>query len=693
MDSFQTGVHNSLLPFHVEHLRASGISEETARAAGVYSEVRFDRIQHLINCSESVAKKLGACIVFPYHDLAGRYVYSRIRPDRPRKHGSHVIKYETPKGESTRVYFPPGVADKLNGNYEILFTEGEKKALAATQAGFPTIGLSGVWGWKSKNEAAIATDLRGVNWKGRQVIIAFDSDVETNADVQKAESWLCHYLKLMEADVGVIRFPSNADGSKVGLDDFIVTRGAVALRSLCDAPADPVELVQAVSKIRAKDADPSIEAQRLVDANSQDDFCKLRYWSGSFWQWSNGRYREIPDSEVRAMVTRHLDVNYCMVERGHVANTLEHLKAKCLLPSFVQLPSWLRACDWRLNDIVSTKNKIIHLPSYVAGQDCTIPATPALFTTSTADYQFSHEVKPCDRWMQFLNELWPDDPESMLLLQEWFGYCLTPDTSQQKILLVIGPKRSGKGTFARTLRSLVGEANVCGPTLSSLQTNFGLWPLLGKSVAIISDARLSGRSDQAVIAERLLSISGEDAQTIDRKNMEPVTTKLLTRFCVISNELPRLQDASGALASRLIILRLTKSFFGVEDRKLTERLHEERDGILHWAIEGWRRLNERGYFLQPSSSDELAEQMTELSSPITAFCKACCQVGPQFEVEAKSLYDHWCSWCDAAGRRPETIQMFGRDLSALYPSIHVRNRRLGAHRARFYEGIGIEPGL
>ena len=80
-----------------------------------------------------------------------------------------------------------------------------------------------------------------------------------------------------------------------------------------------------------------------------------------------------------------------------------------------------------------------------------------------------------------------------------------------------GPKRSGKGTIARILRKLLGQANVCGPTLSSLGTNFGLAPLIGKRLAIISDARIGSKTDQNIIVERILAITGEDALTIDRK--------------------------------------------------------------------------------------------------------------------------------------------------------------------------------
>jgi putative DNA primase/helicase len=54
-------------------------------------------------------------------------------------------------------------------------------------------------------------------------------------------------------------------------------------------------------------------------------------------------------------------------------------------------------------------------------------------------------------------------------------------------MLMVGPTRGGKGTIARILRDLIGRQTVAGPTLSALGEEFGLAPLLGKSLAIISD--------------------------------------------------------------------------------------------------------------------------------------------------------------------------------------------------------------
>jgi putative DNA primase/helicase len=59
-------------------------------------------------------------------------------------------------------------------------------------------------------------------------------------------------------------------------------------------------------------------------------------------------------------------------------------------------------------------------------------------------------------WLDFLNDLWPDDAESIDTLQEIAGYLLTARTDLQKFFMIIGPPRSGKGTIIRVLTALLG---------------------------------------------------------------------------------------------------------------------------------------------------------------------------------------------------------------------------------------------
>ena len=134
---------------------------------------------------------------------------------------------------------------------------------------------------------------------------------------------------------------------------------------------------------------------------------------------------------------------------------------------------------------------------------------------------------------------------------------------------------------------MLGKHNVAGPTLASLGTNFGLQDLIGKPVALVSDARIGGKADVALIAERLLSISGQDLQNVDRKYSEPWSGYLPTRFVILTNELPRFTDASGALASRFVVFMLTRSFYGKENPTLTDELLQRAAGDLQlgrWMV-------------------------------------------------------------------------------------------------------------
>ena len=244
-----------------------------------------------------------------------------------------------------------------------------------------------------------------------------------------------------------------------------------------------------------------------------------------------------------------------------------------------------------------------------------------------------------------------DDLSSADALQEAVGYLLGGDTSQQKMFLLVGPKRAGKGTIGRVLTGLLGAHNVAAPTLASLSTNFGLSPLIGKPLALISDARLSGRTDSSAVVERLLSISGEDSLTVDRKYKEPWTGRLPTRLVLMTNELPRLADASGALASRFIVLVLTQSFYGRENTQLTETLLSEAPGIFNWALDGLDRLNERGHFVNPESGSDAIQQLEDLSSPVTAFLRDACIMGSH-SIEVGRLWGGLEGMVRERGPRP-----------------------------------------
>ena len=272
-----------------------------------------------------------------------------------------------------------------------------------------------------------------------------------------------------------------------------------------------------------------------------------------------------------------------------------------------------------------------------------------------------------------------------LTLQEIFGLLLTSDTSFHKMFMLVGPPRSGKGNIGRVLGLLLGTDNIASPSMASLSGDFGLSQLIDKNLAIISDARLGTRAASHAVAERLLSVSGEDAQTINRKHKNFWSGRLTTRFLMLTNELPNIADVSGAFASRFVILTLTNSFLGKEDTSLTHTLSKELSGILNWSLRGLERLRSRGFFRTPQSSTDAMQRLSDLASPISAFLRDCCVRAPDAQVNVKVLYKAWKCSCEENNIPPGSAIVFGRDLHARCPEI--TNGARGARR--FYRGIEL----
>lgn len=569
------------------------------------------------------------------------------------------------------------------------FVEGVKDACALFVLGFFAVGLPG---------SALAAKFAPL-FKGVVAIIIPDNDRAGGDGSQKTARSLSSVAQTIKiATLPTLYRESKGDDCRDVLrreDGEALLRGAIESAEVWQPQA-----MQTGAPVRkdAKDIDAGLTAKLYLDSQLTDGVSHIVYWRGSWHRYIEGRFLEISASAMRADIVRWLMCHCVNLTVSATNNVLDCLRGLAAFPSWINQPSWrdhsgpAPGC-WPAEEVLVAKNGLAHLPSFILGKDYLLKLTPQLFSANALSFDFDENAPVPENWLMFLHDLWPEDEEAIELLREWFGYCLLNDTTLQKILALIGPKRSGKGTIARVLRALIGHANVAGPTLAGLSGNFGLQPLLGKSLAIISDARLSGRTDSAVVTERLLSISGEDALTVDIKHGEAVTLKLPTRLMVLSNELPRLSDASGALASRMLLLRLDQSFYGREDRALSDRLIAELPGILMWAVAGWNSLNQRGHFVQPASGRELLEDLDDVVSPIGAFVKQRCVVGPDWRSSIDDLFAAWQNWCESAGRREAgTKQIFARDLVASVPSLRRTQPRENGERFRAYDGIGLIDG-
>lgn len=214
----EQGVRNQSLGVndpHRDDLRRSGLSRETILASGIYT-AHGEQISELLGF-----RVIGNGLVIPYLNVEDE-TYVRVKLDYPGKGG----KYRSRQGSKNRLYVPPILPPgALSDPTKTLWiTEGEKKALKGCQEGIPCIAVSGVWSWRTKDgDTSIPIpDLDTIEWNGRIVVIVFDSDATKNKQVAKAEAELARELAQRGAIVSSVRLPAAEDGTKVGLDDYLV---------------------------------------------------------------------------------------------------------------------------------------------------------------------------------------------------------------------------------------------------------------------------------------------------------------------------------------------------------------------------------------------------------------------------------------------------------------------------------------
>ena len=436
-------------------------------------------------------------------------------------------------------------------------------------------------------------------------------------------------------------------------------------------------------------SDPMAVARRVVVEQFPPD--GFAYWRADFYVFTGRYWRTLDHEEFEAACYLSLEHATFAAEKGfaawnpnkhRISNVLDAAKALNHLPRHVDPPFLLPDGSAVDSELTVMENGVLHLPTRTLR-----PHTRDLFTTTALPFDYAPDTQPPLRWLTFLSQIWPDQA-SIETLAEIFGYFVAGTTSQQKIFALIGPRRSGKGTIFRVLGALLGKENVVSPTMAGLNTQFGLQPLIGKLAALVPDARFSSRHD--AVTERLLSISGEDALTIDRKYKKAWTGQLQTRFFVATNETPRFADASGALASRFIALPMVKSFYGSENVGLTAELLSEIPAIFNWALDGLDRLRSRGYFQPPESSRVAVDQMQDLASPVFAFVKGECVIGEGHSLPVDDLWRHWKTWCETENCREGTKSSFSRNLRAAFPEISDTRPSINGKRVRVYQGIALQ---
>lgn len=211
------------------------------------ASIRKLRLKLCLNGTIPALREKAPGFIIPYFNLAGKPTkFFRYRYlVQPPLNGFAALtkrkplRYAQLANTVNELYLPPLVDWKKvakDKTLPIIVTEGEMKAACGTlRTPYPTIGLGGVWCWRSaKARQPMLEQFDDFDWDGRPVYILYDSDAKTNPMVIQAENALAQALTARGAEPYVARLQPLEGGAKCGLDDFLLYNKVEDLEELLE---------------------------------------------------------------------------------------------------------------------------------------------------------------------------------------------------------------------------------------------------------------------------------------------------------------------------------------------------------------------------------------------------------------------------------------------------------------------------
>lgn len=270
-----------------------------------------------------------------------------------------------------------------------------------------------------------------------------------------------------------------------------------------------------------------------------------------------------------------------------------------------------------------------------------------------------------DRWEAFLLEVLPD-PEVRRFVQKAVGYSLTGEIGERILPFTYGSGANGKSVFLGVLRKVLGDyATEAAPELLVARRDRGgttdIAALRGFRFVTTTEVE-GGRRMATDVMKR---ITGETDLTARRLYQEYESFPNVTKLWMAANDRPQVDGLDDAIWHRVRLVPFTVTISAERrDPFLAQKLLEERDAILAWAVAGCLAWQEEG-LNAPAAVSAATEEYRDDSNPLGDWVESECELDPEAFTPAKQLresHERWSTfqrvrkvprgskWAEALGR-------------------------------------------
>lgn len=282
----------------------------------------------------------------------------------------------------------------------------------------------------------------------------------------------------------------------------------------------------------------------------------------------------------------------------------------------------------------------------------------------------------CPRFERFVSEVLvkenttETDGELCALYQESMGYALTNDTRHEAMFWFSGDGGNGKTVAITMIQKLLGPLcfSVSFEEMGRAG-NYDLAEVAGKRVIFSTESERGGKLAEGHI-KRIVSGERINARPIYGSPFEFQST---AKIFWAMNDLPVIKDTSNGVWRRLKLFPFHRTFTEKDkDPGLIQKLEAELSGILNYALEGLKRLRERGHLPESSAVIAAVDEYRHENNPVQQWMDERTQPSytpgqapTSYPTTAKTLFDDYKAWAESNGRLTMNSTNFGREMRRL----------------------------
>lgn len=247
------------------------------------------------------------------------------------------------------------------------------------------------------------------------------------------------------------------------------------------------------------------------------------------------------------------------------------------------------------------------------------------------------------------------------LLEEMVGYIMYRRSELRKAFILVGDKQNGKSTFLQMVNAFVGLENTVALDLAELGDRFKTAQLSGKLLCAGDDIEDNFINNVAIF-KKLVTGNPVNAE---RKGQDPFDFANYATLIFSANNVPRINDKTGAVMSRLILVPFMAHFEPGEegfDLEIIDKLttSSARSYLARVAIEGLKRVLKRRSFTSDKIVEDTLDDYVTNNNSVLLFLR---EDEPKIEHEAvQEVFLQYQLFCGANSIKPMSKINFGKQI-------------------------------